>query len=183
MKDEKIFEVYNLIINLCREFCNTKKIKEILPSLNSPAFEFSDDKMYYIGSVSKPEIILPASHSFHKQFACQYLGAVYCIVPCYRKESINRLSNNMFYQLEIELPETDIKKTKNIALELLRFIEFGFLNFYSIDRTPIFDIVDSFDLPQEKNQIRSIMEYNNWASEFSIYCKHPTWINYTPQTF
>ena len=138
ISQEEIFKAYTLVLNKTREFCATRQISEILPASNSRCFEFIQEKMYWFGDTQNPDLILPPPHSFQKQYAAQYFGNVYTIGPSYRREPKARLNSNLFYQIEIEVKDSNLHQTQQLALDYFRFVEGAFFQISIFADPPCF---------------------------------------------
>ncbi len=179
----KIIRFYSSIIELTKAFFTTKQFSEILPAFQSPDFEFSEAKSCFVGEINQPDIHLPASHSFHKQIACQYLNKVFTIAPCYRNENIGRLSGKMFYQIEVELIENSIFKTQELIREFFTYLEKELFAGKQLNTNYkfVFTDFDSINLP-EQFKVLNVKEFDIWSNKLSESIVKPTWLNYTPQT-
>ena len=179
----RILKIYTAIIKQCKTFFSRLGYSEILPALQSPGFEFSVEKSYIVGNSKHPDIYLPASHSFQKQIACQYLNKVYTIAPCYRNENLSSLNSKMFYQIEAESIETNIFNTQKLIWDFLSALEIELHNNSLLTKTPklIFESSDFINLPDRFTTL-NINDYDVWSRELSLSIEKPTWLNYTPQT-
>jgi len=184
--DQELYTASSAIITSVRNFCQQHIINEILPSPIAPRLEFPVEKSFFIGNEEFPELILPASNSFQKQLASQYLGNVFCIAPCYRREQqlIPRslLHKIVFHQIEIELKQASMSTAMDYAQLLLQFIISEFpIELRKIDNN-IFSKINTIDLSQQDNLLHSINSYDEWASNISGEIACPHWIIHTPQT-
>ncbi len=177
-----LFEAYSFVLKQCRVFCSRNGYSEILPATDARSFEFVKEKMFWLGEPGHPELILPASHSFQKQYAAQYLGNTYTIGPCYRREPGGRLSSSLFYQIEIELVDHDLRQTQAVAIELLKWLEATFFEKYFPKRASMFGTVDSIDLMERFDESLSISEFDTWSGNLADKITDPVWLIHTPQT-
>jgi asparaginyl-tRNA synthetase len=184
--DQKMYMAFSSVVESVRKFCLEKSIKEIMPSPVAPSFEFPPNRSLFIGDENSPELILPASNSFQKQVAAQYLGRVFCFAPSYRREQAwvegSLLHLQVFHQIEVEILNIEINSAMEIASSLLEFIIADFpVTILKADKK-IFSQIDKIDLAQIDESLHYINAYEKWASDISMKNINPLWVIHTPQT-
>ncbi len=179
-QQQDIYGCYSNVLNTVRQFAQDVNAAEILSSPTAPQLEFAASQ-----SIIADEYVLPASQTFQKELASLLVGNVYCVAPCYRRESPQRLLRgrhlNTFYQIEFEFLEATQAHARAVAQELLGAIAHNFSEELLQPPAAVFDRIDEIDLIEFHSNLGP-SEYDTLAVSLSGRLERPAWILHTPQT-
>jgi aspartyl/asparaginyl-tRNA synthetase len=176
---------YEAVTQAVQEHAATQGWRGILPAGAAPQLEFAPERSLVVGSSDRPELVLPASNTYQKEFAASIMGSVWCIAAAYRRDNFrldrrDQLHLPIFHQIEVELPDSSLEEARSAAQELLAHVErrcraAGSALAWSFDHCETVDLADLDEPPAHD-------EFDDWTVSYLAAAHGPTWVLHMPQT-